>query len=252
MKKIYTFLLAFGLIQGAAFAQDSLQVAKKPKTPIGGRPNIPSDLKIEFGFNQLNNRSEDIGLNFFGSRTFNVYYQYPFPIFGENSGYTIDLGIGIGSDKYAFKDDQTLYNVPELGPESSELKDIRDVLGDDIQINKNVVATNYIDIPIDFTYHANKNNYTKGFTMSVGAKVGYLYESHTKVKYENSDGLKRKVKDSQNYGFEKFRYGISLKAGTPGFYVWGYYGLNKVFQEGLGPNATEANQINFGVAVNLF
>ena len=80
MKKIYTLLLAFALIQGA-FAQDSLQVAKKSKTPIGGRPNIPSDLKFEFGFNQLNNKSEDLSMRFFASRTFNVYYQYPVSIF---------------------------------------------------------------------------------------------------------------------------------------------------------------------------
>lgn len=251
MKKIYTFLLAFVLIQGA-FAQDSLQTAKKSKTPIGGRPNIPSDLKFEFGFNQLNNRSEDLGINFFASRTFNAYYQYPVSIFGDASGFTMDIGIGVGSDKYAFKDDQTLYNNPAIGPESSVLKDITDVLGDDISIKKNVVAANYFDVPLDFVYHFNKTNYSKGFKISVGGKVGYLYESHTKVKYEDSDKLKRQIKDSQNYGFEKFRYGISVKAGSPGFYAWSYFGLNQVFQKGMGPNGTEATQINFGIAVNVF
>ncbi|PZX56543.1 porin family protein [Algoriphagus chordae] len=251
MKKIYTLLLAFLLIQGA-FAQDSLQVAKKSKTPIGGRPNIPSDLKFEFGFNQLNNRSEDLGVNFFASRTFNVYYQYPISIFGKDSGITMDLGIGIGSDKYGFKDDQTLYNNPALGPESSVLRDITDVLGDDINIKKNVVAANYVDIPLDFTYHFNKTNHSKGFQVSVGGKFGYLYEAHTKVKYENSDKLKRQIKDSQNYGLEKFRYGISVKAGSQGFYAWSYFGLNQVFQKGMGPNSTEATQINFGIGVNVF
>jgi len=251
MKKIYTFLLAFLLIQGA-FAQDSLQIAKKPKTPIGGRPNIPSDLKFEFGFNQLNNRSEDLGISFFASRTFNVYYQYPVSIFGDASGFTMDIGLGLGTDKYAFKDDQTLYNNPTAGPESSVLKDIKDVLGDDINISKNVVAANYFDIPLDFTYHFNKTNYSKGFKVSVGGKFGYLHESHTKVKYEDANSLKRQVKDSQNYGFEKFRYGLSFKAGSPGFYVWSYFGLNQVFQKGLGPNATQATQVNFGVAVNVF
>lgn len=251
MKKIYTFLLAFVLIQGA-FAQDSLQVAKKSKTPIGGRPNIPSDLKFEFGFNQLNNRSEDMGIRFFAARTFNVYYQYPISIFGEASGFTMDIGIGVGTDKYAFKDDQTLYNNPTLGPESSQLQDIRDVLGENINIKKNVVAANYFDIPLDFTYHFNKANYSKGFQVSVGGKIGYLYESHTKVKYEDSNRLKRQIKDSQNYGFEKLRYGISVKAGSPGFYAWSYFGLNQVFQKGMGPNGTEATQINFGIAVNVF
>ena len=251
MKKIYTFLLAFALIQ-TAFAQESLEIAKKSKNPIGGRPNIPSDLKLEFGFNQLNNRSEDLGINFFDSLTFNIYYQYPVSIFGAASGFTMDIGFGIGTDKYAFKKDQTLYNNPALGPESSVLKDITDVLGKNINIKKNTVAANYVDIPVDFTYHFNKTNYTQGFQVSVGGKFGYLYESHTKVKYEDAADLKRQIKDSQNYGFEKFRYGISVKAGSPGFYAWSYFGLNQVFQKGLGPNATEATQINFGIAVNLF
>jgi hypothetical protein len=251
MKKLYTFLLAFALIQ-TAFAQDTQEIAKKSKTPIGGRPNIPSDLKFEFGFNQLNNKSEDLSMNFFGSRTFNVYYQYPVSIFGDASGFTMDIGIGVGTDKYAFKDDQTLYNNPAVGPESSLLRDITDVLGDNITIKKNVVAANYFDIPLDFTYHFNKTNYTKGFQVSVGGKFGYLYESHTKVRYEDSNDLKRQIKDSQNYGFEKFRYGLSVKAGSPGFYAWSYFGLNQVFQKGMGPNGTEATQINFGIAVNVF
>lgn len=251
MKKIYTLLVALFLFQGA-FAQDIQQVNTKSKSQVGGRPNIPSDLTLEFGFNQLTNRPEDMGMKFFPSKTFNIYYQYPVEIFGEHSGFTMDIGFGIGTDKYSFKNDETLYNNPVLGPESSELKPIKDVLGDKIKINKNVVAANYFDIPIDFTYHFNKSNYTKGFKLSVGGKVGYLYESHTKVKYENNEGLKRKIKDSQNFGLEKLRYGISVKAGSPGFYAWTYFGLNDVFQKDMGPFKTQASQINFGIAVNVF
>ena len=245
MKKIYTLLVALVVFQ-TAFAQET------PKTPIGGRPNIPSDLVFEFGFNQLNNRPSTMGLNFFDSRTFNVYYQHPINIFGENSGFTMNPGIGVGTDKYAFKDNQNLVNNPELGTESSELVDLTEIYGDNIRIKTNSLAANYFDIPLDFVYHINKTNYTKGFRISLGAKFGMLYEAHTKNKFKDADGLKRKVKDSQNYGLEKFRYGLTLKAGSPGFYTWIYYGLNKTFQAGQGPFATEATQLNFGIAVNVF
>jgi hypothetical protein len=248
MKKLFSFLLALLLVQGV-FAQDT---TKTSKNPIGGRPNIPSDLKFEFGFSTLNNRPEELGLNFFPSRTFNVYYQYPVALFGEKSGMTMDIGIGVGTDKYGFSDDQNLFNNPDLGPESSELLELTDVYGDDIEINKNVVSLNYVDIPVDFTYYLNKSNYSKGFRASIGAKIGYLYNAHTKVAYEDADGLKRKVKDSQNFGLEKLRYGVSVKAGSPGFYVWSYFGLNKVFQSGQGPFGNEASQISFGLAVNVF
>ena len=73
-----------------------------------------------------------------------------------------------------------------------------------------------------------------------------------KIKYTDEDGLTRKIKDSQNYGLEKLRYGLTLKAGSPGFYAWSYFGLNRLFQEGQGPAANQSQQISFGIAVNLF
>lgn len=245
MKKLYTVLFALVVFQ-TAFAQE------KPKTPIGGRPNIPSNLSFEFGFNQLNNRPEDMGLNFFRSRTFNAYFQHPIKIFGETSGMTFDPGIGFGTDKYAFKDGQNLFVDASKGSESSKLQDVSEEFGDDINLKTNNLAANYIDIPLDFTYHLNKANHYKGFHVSLGAKIGYLYEAHTKIKFTDSDGVKRKVKDSQNYGLEKFRYGLTFKAGSPGFYAWMYYGLNNIFKDGMGPVSTQATQINFGVAVNVF
>ncbi len=248
MKKIYTFLIAFALIH-PTFAQETI---KLPKTPIGGRPNIPSDLVFEFGFNLLNNRPETLGTNFFGSRTFNVYYKHPIPVGGKTSGITISPGFGIGTDKLSFSKDENLFNNPLLGPKSSILREVADVYGDDIVVSGNVVATNYVEIPLDITYHLNKSNYAKGFRFSVGGKVGYLYNAHTKTKFEDSDKLSRKIKDTQDFGFEKVRYGISVKAGSPGFYVWGYFGLNDLFKPGLGPFATQASQINFGIAINVF
>lgn len=248
MKKIFGFLLAFSLVQFAS-AQDEV---KSPKVPIGGRPNIPADLKVELGFNLLNNRPADIATSFFGSRSFNIYYQYPIAIFGESSGFTFDPGFGISSNKFAFQDEQNLFNDPTKGPESSEYLELTEVLGDDIEVNKNNFAVNYFDIPLDLTYHVNKDNYSKGFQASIGARVGLLYNAHSKIQYTDEDGLERKVKDAQNYGLEKLRYGLSIKAGTPGFYVWSYIGLNKMFQENQGPFNTEAQQVSFGVAVNLF
>lgn len=248
MKKLFTLALAILSFQ---FLQ-AQETETKPKTPIGGRPNIPSDLNFEFGFNLLTNRPEDIGVGFIGSRTFNVSYQVPVYLFGKNSGFTLNPGIGIGSDKLAFKNDENLFIDSGLGANSSELNDITDVYGDNINIKANKFAANYLEIPLDLRYHLNKNNYSKSFRFSVGGKVGFLYEAHTKIKYESADFDKRKVKDSQNYGLEKIRYAISVKAGSPGFYVWGNFYLNDMWEKDRGPYGTEASQVNFGVAVTVF
>jgi hypothetical protein len=248
MKKLFTLSLAIFAFQ---FVQAQVSVTK-PKTPIGGRPNIPSDLNIEFGFNQLNNRPENLDINFLGSRTFNVSYQVPINILGENSGFTLNPGIGIGSDKIQFGGEQNLFINPTLGPESSRLQKVTDVYGATINLGRNNFSANYIEMPIDIRYHLNKNNYNKSFRISIGGKIGYLYEAHTKVSYENTTIGSRKIKDSQNFGLEKIRYAVSLKAGSPGFYVWGNLYLNDMWQAGRGPFATEASQISFGVAVAVF
>ncbi|NVJ86308.1 MAG: PorT family protein [Algoriphagus sp.] len=248
MKKLFGFLLSLLFLIQFVQAQET----KNPKVPIGGRPNIPSDLVIEFGFNVLNNRPADLSTQFFGSRTLNIYYQHPISIFGETSGVTFNPGFGIGTDKLAFSDENNLFNDPEKGPESSQYLAISDVFGENIQVNSNTFALNYFDIPLDFTYHFNKNNYYKGFRLTIGGKVGFLYNAHSKIQFKDEDGLTRKIKDSQNYGLEKIRYGLTFKAGSPGFYVWSYFGLNRLFQENQGPFNNRAAQINFGIAVNLF
>jgi hypothetical protein len=248
MKKLFTLtlaILAFQFVQ----AQES---ETRPKTPIGGRPNIPSDLNFEFGFNMLTNRPSNIGVDFFGSRTMNVSYQVPINIFGEKSGFSLNPGIGIGSDKLSFKNNENLFVNPTLGANSSELKKLSDVYGQNIDIKTNNFSANYIEIPLDLRYHINKNNYSKSFRFSIGGKVGFLYEAHTKVKYEAAAFDKRKIKDSQNYGVEKIRYAISVKAGSPGFYVWGNFYLNDMWQKGRGPYGTDASQVNFGLAVTVF
>jgi hypothetical protein len=248
MKKLFTLslaILAFQLVQ----AQES---EIKPKTPIGGRPNIASDLNFEFGFNQLTNRPETIGVDFLGSRTFNISYQVPVYLFGKSSGFTLNPGLGIGSDKLSFKKNENLFNNPLLGSNSSKLMDVTDMYGDKIDLKVNKFAANYFEIPVDLRYHFNKSNYGKSFRVSVGGKIGFLYEAHTKIKYESPDFGKRKIKDSQQYGLEKIRYAVSVKAGSPGFYVWTNIYLNDMWEKGQGPYNTQASQVNFGVAVTVF
>lgn len=248
MKKIFILSLAFFLCQIVQAQESEI----KRKTPMGGRPNIPNDLNIEFGFNLLTNRPADIETNFIGSRTFNVSYQFPINILGEKSGFTLNPGFGIGTDKYQFGNDQNIFINPALGPESSRLLDVAAVYGNKISLNKNNLAVNFFEIPLDMRYHVKKNNYSKSFWFSVGGKVGYLYNAHTKISYESEAIGTRKIKDSQNFGLEKLRYAVSIKAGSPGFYVWGNFYLNDVWQAGRGPFSTEASQINFGLAVSVF
>jgi hypothetical protein len=248
MKKLLT--LAFLAFTLNAQAQESAPTS--PKTTIGGRPNIPNDLSIEFGLNQLTNRPEDLALNLFGSRTFNVYYQKPFKLFGDQSGFVISPGIGIATNKFSFKDDENLFRSSTLGAESSVLKEVKSVYGTTIDIKSNSLAVNYLEVPIELQYHVNKKDYSKSFRVSLGARVGYLYQAHTKISFDSPTTGAVKIKQSENYGLEKIRYGLNFKAGSPGFYVWTTYYLNPLWQADRGPFKTEANQVSFGLAIGLF
>lgn len=227
----------------------SAQETKSPK--ISGRPNVKGDLFLDFGFNFLNNRPEELNTSFFPSRVANVYYQYPIHL-GQNSGITFNPGIGLGMDKLAFKSDSTLVANPDLGNNSSKLAGIKALYGEDVSINTNKMALNYIDIPLEFRYHVNKSNYDKGFRFALGGKIGILYDAHTKVEITEANGLTRKIKIAQDYGLNPIRYGVYARVGLPGFNLWSYYGLNKVFKDGQGPLGNEATQFNFGLSVALF
>jgi hypothetical protein len=229
----------------------SIFAQEREKTPIGGRPDIKGDLFLELGFNTLNNKPSELNTEFFQSRTFNIYYQYPVKIFGDKSGFTFNPGIGVASDKFAFQGGKNLFNNPSVGPNSSQLLGVTEVYGDDITVNKNNVGINILEIPLEFRYHFNKNNYDKSVRFAFGGKVGYLFQAQTKISYTDN-GLERKIKDRQSFGFNQFRYGVHARLGFPGFNLWGYYGLNEVFQKDKGPFNTQATQLNFGVSIALF
>ena len=228
-----------------------LHAQEKARTPIGGRPNIKGDLFLDFGFNMLNNRPEELNTRFIASRVVNVYYQTQIAI-GENSGITFNPGLGLGLEKLAFQDRMTLISDPDKAVNSSQLVPISDVYGEGITVSTNTMAINYFDVPLEFRYHVNKNDYNNGFRVAVGGKIGLLYNAHTKVAFTDGEGLEQKVKTTQVFGLSPIRYGVYTRLGFPGFNLWGYYGLNGVFEGNKGPFGTESTQFNFGVSVALF
>ncbi len=244
MKRLTITLFAF-ILSLQIFAQGS-EIKN-----MGSRPDIKGDLFVDFGFNTLNNRPEDMDTRFFASRTVNIYFQRPINL-GEGSGLTFNPGIGFGLDKMAFSDNKTLINDPDKGSNSSQLVDIEEVYGDNITVNSNTMAANYIDIPLEFRYHLNKSDYNQGFRISLGAKVGMLYDAHTKIDFTDESGLDSKIKNKQSYGLSPFRYGVYTRVGLPGFNLWAYYGLNEVFESGQGPFEAQAKQFNFGLSFALF
>ena len=113
-------LLAFAFLTFAVYSQEPTPKNNKANRTSkliqekAGRPDIPGDLMIEFGYNWVQEHPPGYGFKTISSRTFNAYYLYDINI-GE-SALSFHPGIGIGSEKYAFDKNITLgYGLDSLG-----------------------------------------------------------------------------------------------------------------------------------------
>jgi len=206
------------------------------------RPDVPGDLIIDVGFNFLLDQTENMNTGFWGSKIINVYYYRHFGI-GE-SNFSINIGLGAGMEKLSFEDGTYTMGIDADGnTEMVELPGTFDV-------KKSKLALNYVDLPIEFRFHTNKNHDT-GFRAAIGGKVGYLLNNHTKLVYKE-DGEKFKVKNDQDYNIEKIRYGLLGRLGFPGINVFCYYGLSSLFKSEKGPEGADASTWNIGISITGF
>lgn len=248
---IFTLLISANSLF-ASIEQDSL--FKEPRKlfaseAANARPDLPGTLRLDFGFNFLQDEPSTMGISFFGSKVFNIVYTKEIR-FGE-SRLSFHPGIGLGLEKYSFDSDITLASSFSQGQRSSvNIVNLASIYGANAAISKTKLAANYIDIPLEFSYRVG-DDVDRGMMISVGGKVGFLYNAHTKVNYTRADeNFSVKTKDPLE--LNRVRYGITGRVGTPGFSGWYYYGLNTIFKDGKGPQGTEATQFMVGISFALF
>ncbi len=134
------------------------------------------------------------------------------------------LGVGkynaFGKELYSDPNVSYFYNAPEK------------VSGNTIDVKKSKLSITYFDIPFGFQYKAtNKIHGTLGF------KVGWSLNAHTK--YKGSDlegsGLQVKEKSLKLRNVDNFHYGPYAVIGYKWFGVSAFYQLSSVFKKDLGP-----------------
>jgi Outer membrane protein beta-barrel domain len=242
LTKKLTILLLFTLLTGAAVAQGTTVVTEKKK----GRPDIPGTFQLDLGFNFP---SEKAGFNtsFFGSSTVNIYYFYDMRI--GKSKFSIHPGIGFGLERYKFNNFKTLgYNATQdtVFMVPSQFSNLR----------KSKLITNYLDIPLEVRFSTRPDDPNRSFKISLGFKVGVLFDSYTKQKYSD-DGEKKKVKDKQNFNLYPIRFGPYFRIGGGNLSVFAYYNMSPLFKNGgfgekIGTQqSTPENINNFVIGVSL-
>lgn len=111
------------------------------------------------------------------------------------------------------------------------------------------LTTSYLDVNFMPVFHIGKDNggfNKRTFRIGVGTYAGYRIGSHSKNVWDD-DGQKRKVKSSDNFYLNNFRYGAKAMIGVKEVNFFINYDLNSLFEDGKGPNGTDLNAFAFGV-----
>jgi hypothetical protein len=214
------------------------------------RPDLPGHLIVDLGLNIWSTTPTDLSLNGFQSKTINVIYYYDLPI-GSN-GFTFTPGIGLGLERYSFEDDKTLTStVDNNNVRNISVTDLSASFTQANSFDKSKLGLHYLDIPLEFRYYTSKNNMSRGFRVALGPKIGVLYSSFTKVNFEDNAADNRTVKDRQDLGINRFRYGVQSRVGYGSFSLFGYYELSNKFDSApLGGGDTRT--LTVGIALTGF
>jgi len=88
----------------SVFAQDNAEPAKDSKESTAYRhtpsPDFPGALVLEYGINYFDKNSPVMDTKPWGSPTLNLYYMYNARL--GDSRFSVNIGVGVGSEKYTF------------------------------------------------------------------------------------------------------------------------------------------------------
>ncbi|MBO9153051.1 outer membrane beta-barrel protein [Chitinophaga sp. GCM10012297] len=154
------------------------------------------------------------------SRGFNIALMYDFPVTKEH--FSVALGLGFSSSS-VFLDDQY---IDMTNGQSSAVRFVNDA----DKYKKYKVATNYLEVPLEFRFRAVSDNANKGFKASIGAKVGMLVNAHTKGK-NSLGGEKNIIKEQNKRFFNPWRFAGTARVGYGNFAVFGTVNLNPLFKD---------------------
>lgn len=212
MKKL---LLALGILGFSAttFAQDKVAGAAMSKVRqsrdflvIGisydGWASAPDNLKTK-------------GL----SRGFNIALMYDIPITKEH--FSIAPGIGFTTSSI-FLDKQ----IMDMSNGNSTAVNFVD----SDKFKKYKVATNYLEIPIEFRYRQNSENANTGIKAAIGIRAGMLVNAHTKGK-NTLGGEKNIIKEQNRRFFNPWRFAGTARIGYGNFALFGTMNLNPLFKD---------------------
>lgn len=249
IKEMIKKLAGILLLTGTSFAAISQDSATKKRY---SRPDLPGIFTVELALNRGLDAPDNFDLGLWGSRTINIYYQYEIRIL--KSKFSLVPGIGVSLERFKFRNGHILQyagasddSVMLLAPADS--KDLYP------NLRKVQLINNYIDLPVELRFTSNPDDPARSLKISVGARIGYMYDAFNKLKFKQ-DGEVKQIKDKQFYNLNRIRYGVYGKIGIGNISLFGYYNVSPMFKEGKGfqeagiPN--DFNTMTIGISLAAF
>tara|TARA_B100000029_G_C17418615_1_gene903446 strand:- start:254 stop:976 length:723 start_codon:yes stop_codon:yes gene_type:complete len=239
--RVFTLIL-LTLISFNIFSQDTNQDEVNLKTNF----NLPGYLKLNFGFSFIENKDHSLKTDVFPSRSLDLYYSKPF-FLGDN--FSFNPGIGISNDKLSFSNDVILSE--SVDPDGNNV-----IIVDTLSFapDKNSLKATYLVIPIDLKYYFGSGQFDKRrFFIGVGAEVGLLLNSSTKVKQTINNTI-YSTKLKKDFGLNDLKYGISLQLGVGNFNIYYKKYLSNLFKDEYIPLHESINpSVNkIGISFSIF
>ena len=240
-----SILILFITVSYFASGQD-----KDPKVKTVARPNIPGSFIVDFGFNQPIMEPQDFELDFWGSRTANLYYQYSFRL--GRSHFSINPAIGLSMERFKFDNAYMLYDPAEISA-ALRVEHYTMVPSSNFypEVKKVMLIANYLEMPLELRFDTKPEDIARSFNFALGGRIGILFDSDQKVKYREDEQWK-KAKNKEDWGLSFLRYGVYTRIGIGGFNLFGFYNLSPLFEPNMGPGNTTMNTYTFGISVNGF
>lgn len=166
------------------------------------------------------------------SRGFSAYFMFD-KVFKSSPKFSLGIGVGISTSNIQFK---------KMGIELNSFTEKLPFIAQDStnHFKKYKLATSYLEVPLEFRYTANPENYNKSWKAAIGVKIGTLVNAHTKGKNlldknNNNAGAYSEKLNSKRF-INGTRFMATARVGYGIFSLFGTYGLSNVLKDGVGPN----------------
>jgi hypothetical protein len=231
------FSLTLGVSDNEKSKKDSTKLANANKGRFVGGITFT---RFDLGFSKLiDNGSFTLSptndfLDYKATKTSTVSFDVLQIGYRFNSNFKVYVAGGFDWTLIRLKKDITIQkNSPVLA-----------YVNDNIHFSKNRLSSSYVHIPLNFELRTKENENGKRFYFVIGPEVSFLLNG--KVKQVSDERGKEKFKD--DYNFEPFRYGGTVRIGYGSLGIFTKYYANDMFasapQKGL-------KNLAFGITLGL-